>query len=104
MAIRSREELLTSINARFAEDTSDEVLALIEDVTDTLSDYDRRIGDSTDWESKYNQLDSEWRERYKARFFDSGETRKESEDLSVLKPEEEEAEEKTEYTDLFKEV
>lgn len=103
MAIRSREELLTSINERFADDTSDEVLALIEDVTDTLSDYDRRIGDSTDWESKYNQLDSEWRERYKARFFDSGEPSTESEDINILHPEEVE-EEKTEYMDLFKEV
>lgn len=103
MAIRSREELLTSINARFADDTSDEVLALIEDVTDTLSDYDRRIGDSTDWESKYNQLDSEWRERYKARFFDSGKPIKESEEITILKPEEVE-EEKTEYMDLFKEA
>lgn len=102
MAIRSREELLTTINERFAGDTSDEVLALIEDVTDTLTDYDRRIGDSTDWESKYNQLDSEWRERYKARFFDSGKPSGESEDLTILKPEEVE-EEKTEYMDLFKE-
>lgn len=103
MAIRSREELLTSINERFTGDTSDEVLSLIEDVTDTLSDYDRRIGDSTDWESKCKQLESEWRERYKARFFASGEPRKESEDLTILQSEEVE-EEKTEYSDLFKEV
>lgn len=99
MAIRSREELLSSINERFSGDTSNEVLALIEDVTDTLSDYDRRIGDSTDWEAKYNELDNQWRERYKARFFDSGEPRKESEDLTVLVPEK--TEEKTDYMDLF---
>lgn len=66
MAIRTREEILSSLNERFNGDTSDEVLTLIEDVTDTLSDYESRSGE--DWKQKYEQNDAQWRQRYKDRF------------------------------------
>lgn len=66
MAIRTREEILASLNERFNGDTSDEVLGLIEDVTDTLSDYERRSGE--DWKKKYEDNDAQWRQRYKDRF------------------------------------
>lgn len=38
MAVRTREEIIAQISARMGDDTSDEAIALIEDVTDTLSD------------------------------------------------------------------
>lgn len=63
--IRSREEILEAIQARIGDDTSDEALSLIEDVTDTLD----AAGDSGDWERRYNELDASWRQRYKDRFF-----------------------------------
>ena len=69
MAVRNREELMALIKDRIGDDTSDEALAIIEDVTDTLNDYDTRIADSGDWQARYEQNDAEWRERYKARFF-----------------------------------
>lgn len=73
MAIRSRDELLTSIRARLGDDTSDDALALIEDVQDTMTDYENRAnGDGVDWKKKYEDNDKEWRTKYRDRFFNSG--------------------------------
>lgn len=68
--IRTREELLNQLRETIGDSTDDNALALLEDVTDTMTDLETRAADNTDWQSRYNQLDSEWRERYKARFFD----------------------------------
>lgn len=67
MAIVNREELLNRIGA-FGDD--DNVLGLLEDITDTLDDYERRIAETGDWEKKYNDLDAEWRGKYRARFLE----------------------------------
>ena len=67
MAVRTKEELLELVKTRIGDDTSDEAIAFIEDITDTIADLEDKA--STDWEEKYNSLDNEWRERYKARFF-----------------------------------
>ena len=71
--IKTKDEILNAIKERFGEDTSDETLSLIEDVSDTLDDYETRTNDSTDWKTKYEENDKTWRERYRDRFF-SGET------------------------------
>lgn len=69
MAIRTREELLNSLNTRFAGDNSDEVLGLIEDVTDTITDLETRVaGDGIDWHQRYMENDNQWRQRYRDRF------------------------------------
>lgn len=67
MAVVSKEDLMERIKARLGEDTSDEALTLIEDFTDTFSDYESRSGE--DWKSKYDELDSTWRKKYRDRFF-----------------------------------
>lgn len=67
MAVRTRDEILGAIRARLGDDTSDEALAIIEDVDDTFKDYEVRM--SEDWKSKYDELDAEWRKRYRDRFF-----------------------------------
>lgn len=69
MAVRSREEIIAEINARVGADNSDEAIALIEDVTDTLADLETRAnGDGTDWKAEAERIDKEWREKYRARF------------------------------------
>ena len=68
--IRTREELLNQIRDVIGDSTEDNALGLLEDVTDTVTDLETRAADNTDWQSRYNALDSEWRERYRARFFD----------------------------------
>lgn len=75
MAVRTRDEILSAIRARLGDDTSDDALTIIEDIDDTFSDYETRTGD--DWKSKYDELDAQWRKRYRDRFFqkaDNGET------------------------------
>lgn len=71
MAVRTREELLEAIKARIGDATDDETLGFVEDVTDTLNDFETRSKDSTDWEQKYNDNDKQWREKYRARFFNN---------------------------------
>lgn len=66
MAVRTKEEIMDAISKRLGEDTSDEALSLLEDVTDTLADMESKAG--TDWEQKYNDLDASWRKRYRDRF------------------------------------
>ena len=68
--IRTREELLNLLKDAIGESTEDSALALLEDVTDTIADLETRAADTTNWRSRYDELDSEWRARYKARFFD----------------------------------
>lgn len=66
--IRTKDEIMAAITARLGEDTSDEALAFLEDMTDTLSDYEARTADTTDWKSKYEENDASWRKRYAERF------------------------------------
>lgn len=67
MAVRTRDEIMNAIKARLGDDTSDDALSIIEDVNDTFSDYETRSGE--DWKSKYDELDANWRKRYRDRFF-----------------------------------
>ena len=70
--IKSKEELLATVSARFEGDTSDEAISLFEDLSDTLTDMETKaIGDGTDWKAKYEENDAEWRKKYKERFFNS---------------------------------
>lgn len=94
MAVKSKAEILELIKARVGDDTSDEALAIIEDVTDTLDDYEARIADSGDWKARYEQNDAEWRQKYRDRFFQPA---------AEPEPEPEEVEEKTTFEDLFEE-
>lgn len=98
MAIKTREEIMESIRTRFAEDSSDETLSLIEDVSDTLTDFEAKAkGDGKDWKAEAERIDKEWREKYKARFFDGGNPAPEPE------PEEPEDQKILTYDELFKE-
>lgn len=75
MAVRTRDEILAAIRSRLGDDTSDDALTIIEDIDDTFRDYETRIGE--DWRGRYDELDAQWRKRYRDRFFqkaDNGET------------------------------
>lgn len=70
--IKSKSEILDAIKAKFNGDTSDETIGLIEDISDTMDDYDSKVADSTDWKQKYEENDAQWRQKYTDRFFNSG--------------------------------
>ena len=69
MAVKTKEEIMEAVKSRIGEDTSDEALAFIEDITDTLDSLSSTNKDETDWKEKYEQNDKEWREKYTKRFF-----------------------------------
>lgn len=66
--IKSKDEIISMISQQIGEDNSDEAISLLEDITDTLNDYEIKTNDSTNWKQKYEDNDKEWRERYKERF------------------------------------
>ena len=88
MAILTKAELLAKLKERTSEDTGDDTLKFIEDVTDTLNDFESKAKDTTDWEKKY-----------KERFF----TTPIQEDEQDIPNEEEPKLEKLTYENLFKE-
>lgn len=95
MAVKTREELLESIRARVGEQTDDETISFLEDVTDTLTDLETRAnGDGENWEQRYKDNDAEWRKKYSERFFSS-------EPNEQTEQKEEETNPKT-FEDLFK--
>lgn len=103
MAVLSKEEFMSRLQERIGEDTSDEAMTFIEDMTDTFNDMEARSNSNNDaeWKQKYDELDKSWRKKYRDRFFDSETT------PADVKEEQEEdvkddGEEKT-YADLFEE-
>ena len=65
MAIKTIEELMDAVRARVGEDTSDEAIAFVEDVSDTLAS----LSNAEYWKKKYEENNAEWRKRYQDRFF-----------------------------------
>lgn len=94
MAVKTREELLQSIRARVGEQTDDETISFLEDVTDTLTDLETRANSDENWEQRYKDNDAEWRKKYTERFFSA-------EPDEQIDPKENESKPKT-FEDLFK--
>lgn len=67
MAVLNRDDFMARINERLGDDNSDDALAFIEDMTDTFDDLSSS-SNNEEWEKKYNDLDTKWRDKYKARF------------------------------------
>lgn len=90
--IRTKEELLKEIKDWRPDDTSDEMISIVEDI----SDYYDANKDNDDWRKKYEENDAEWRSKYRDRFMNPEEVKTE---------EKEEIEKQTPRTfeDLFKE-
>ena len=55
-------EIVSALRAIIGENTSDEAIQIIEDITDSVND------DDAEWKQKYEENDKNWRERYMARF------------------------------------
>ena len=69
MAVLNKEEMLNKVKGIIGNNTDDESISLIEDITDTIGDYETRLSDTTDWKQKYEENDNNWRTKYKERFF-----------------------------------
>lgn len=82
---RSKEELLASLQGLLTENVSDEALSFIEDLSDSMEDGTGEVQEQdntaleelslqmeqlqADYESKLLALETEWRNKYKERFF-----------------------------------
>ena len=70
MAVLNRDEFFERINRMVGDDSSDDAIAFIEDMSDTYNDFENRLtGDGEDWERRYRELDESWKKKYKSRFF-----------------------------------
>lgn len=105
MAVLEREKFFEAVQGRIGEDTSDEAIAFIEDMTDTYNDLEAKAaGDGVDWKQRYDELDEKWKKKYAHRFFSGGGTvrtvlREETDEEATDEPDGE----KITYKDLFKE-
>lgn len=70
MAVKNKEELMAAIRTKIGEDSDDDTLTLVEDISDTLDSF----GDSENWKAKYEENDKAWRQKYRDRFFSAAET------------------------------
>lgn len=67
--IRSYEEIMDAVKTRLSDDTSDEALSFIEDISDTL-----KAGNNNETEElkkKLEENDKMWRKKYMDRFFNN---------------------------------
>ena len=103
--IKTKEELMDAIKEVIGDSEDDKALSLLEDVSDTLEDFKTKTSDTTDWKTKYEENDKEWRKKYRDRFF-NGSKDGEDDNLDPIKKEEEEKPNPAEsitFNDLFTE-
>lgn len=97
--VKSKEEIIASLKSIIGEDSSDEAITLLEDVTDTLSvDHSAVTAELEEMKQKYTDLDNEWRKRYRDRFYGDVDTSEDDLLKDALTPQ------ALTYDSLFEEV
>lgn len=96
MAKRTDSELLQAIGDALPDATTDEAIALLTDVRDTLSGNANSAQIERDYQQKIEELDSSWRKKFKETFYAPVNESRGGNDEEKEKP-------KTRYEDLFKE-
>ena len=66
MAILTGDQMLEKFRGFIGEDTTDDTLAFLDDVKETVDSF----SNNENWKAKYEENDAEWRKRYRDRFFD----------------------------------
>ena len=102
MSVLNKDDFLSRLQERIGDDTSDEAMAFIEDMTDTFNELETRSSGSNDeqWQMKLDELDKSWREKYKARFFNTETTPEDVKEEQKEDVKDDENVEKT-FDDLF---
>lgn len=100
MSVRTKEELLTAFNTIAGENSNDDVLNFLDDLSDTIDTYADSANQITELKNQLEQTDRAWREKYRARFF---ETKVENPEVDTEKTDDGEKEEVSNFEDLFKE-
>lgn len=102
MAIRTNTELLEAIRERLGDDHTDEALALLEDIKDTMDNKDVLSAEGSLWKTKYEENDTAWRKKYHDRFFAPADNA-DDEDFTPKKGQDGEGAEVLTFEKLFKE-
>jgi hypothetical protein len=103
MAVLSHDDFMNAVKGLAGDNADDSTLTMIENFTDTFNDLETRASDTTDWKAKYEQNDNEWREKYKARFFEGKEG---TDPTTVMREQKEDITDDSKdisFDDLFKE-
>lgn len=99
MAVLNKADLLAKVGKIVGDNTSDDALSLLEDLSETYDDLEKKTGGESEWKTKYEENDKMWRQKYRDRFLQA--TPKEDEE----KPEEPEQDNtpklKTTFEELF---
>lgn len=61
----SKDELIECVKNLVGDNTSDDVITLLENLSDTLTNSGE---DNENWKKKYDELDANWRRKYIERF------------------------------------
>lgn len=74
MAVLDREKFLSTLQTLSGDDTSDDMLTIIADMTETYdsfngSEAEKYKAELDEWKTKYEENDKEWRNKYKNAFF-----------------------------------
>lgn len=107
--VLTKDDFMKLVKERVGEDSSEQALKFIEDMTDTFNDLENKAkteNKKTDeeWQKELDEQDKAWRERYKERFFSGVSSNSNNEDdLLLPKKEEPKPEETVSYDDLFEE-
>lgn len=97
--VRNKEEILEQVKTIIGDDTSDNSLNLLSDISDTIDDLTAKSeSDGEDWKKKYEENDAQWRQKYKDRFFSKVEEKDELKEESL---ETDVPEMKTKFEELF---
>lgn len=99
MAVLSVTDLMTRLRDYIGDDNRDETLNILEDITDTVEDMERRA-DNEEWQRRYDDLDRTWRDKYRERFFKTEEVVERRNDVEERRDDDET---KITYEDLFEE-
>lgn len=70
MAVRTLDDILAGVRAQLSDDTADDALTLLEDISDTINNSNNNS--SENWEQRYRENDANWRKKYRDRFFGKG--------------------------------
>ena len=72
MPVLDKEKFFNRLHERVGNDTYDEAISFLEDMTDTYNDLEsKRNGDGEDWKKKYQENDAAWRAKYRHRFLNT---------------------------------
>lgn len=85
--IKTKDEIIENISAVIGDDNSEAAISLLEDVTDTLDDYEAKTKDSTDWKEKYEENDRDWRQKYRERFLEKSDDHEAEDEIVEDEPE-----------------